>query len=101
MDADEIVSALSTLYSFGLSFIFCEFGERIEGQFIEINDVICELDWYTFPQNIQQMMPIILQCTQRPVELLAYGNFSCSRSTFKKVSKKGKQFEFHIFYWCI
>lgn len=79
------LSIAATLVAFGVVFIFCEFGERISVLSEEINDTICELDWYSFPLHMQRMMPMILLSTQRPITLTAYGGIGCNRTTFKKV----------------
>lgn len=73
------------LYVFGIIFIECEIGHHLSSEFDSINDAVYELDWNSYPDNIKRMMPIILQVTLEPVELSAYGNYACSRETFKRV----------------
>lgn len=75
-----------SIYSYGVVFIFCEFGEQIHSQFDEINDFICELDWFTFPLHIQRMMPMVFLSSQNPAKLSASGGIPCSRPTFKAAS---------------
>lgn len=75
-----------TLFSFAVVFMFCEFGEQLRRRFDEINNAICDLDWYTFPPHVQRMIPTILLSAQNPPELMAYGGVSSSRITFKAVS---------------
>lgn len=73
------------MYGFGFVFIYCEAGNQIAGKFDEVDEAFYNLEWDIFPEKIQKMMPIILHVTQQPVQLKAYGNFECSRNTFKKV----------------
>lgn len=80
--------AVKIFYSFGLLFVYCEIGERINSFFGEINDDFYELEWENFPLSIQRMMPTVLINTQQPVQLEAFGNFPCTRLTFKDVSSK-------------
>lgn len=80
------VSMAAAALSFGVVFMFCELGEELNGQTKEINDAMCELDWDSFPLNLQRMMPMILLTTQHPKELTAYGGTLCTRNTFKRVS---------------
>lgn len=48
------------IFSFAPVFMFCEVGEQLNSRSIQINDAIRQLDWDTFPHQVQQMMPIIL-----------------------------------------
>lgn len=80
------VFSVAALFSFGLVFMFCEFGEQLRTRSDEINDAICELDWDSFPLPTRRMMPIIISITQHPAELVAYGGCLCARNTFKRVS---------------
>lgn len=75
------------IFSFAPVFMFCEVGEQLNIRSMQINDAICELDWDTFPHQVQRMMPIILLTAQNPVKLEGYGGIICCRGTFKKVCK--------------
>ena len=67
-------------------FIFCHFGERASGESSEMGDEIYQrIDWYTFPLDIQRMIPTILIGAQEPVILRGFGNVTCTRDAFKKV----------------
>lgn len=79
-----VVSAKSS-FSFGLVFIYCEFGERVTARFHEVNDSFYEMDWHLFPIETQRMMPIILSLTQQTVQIQAYGNVPAVRATFNAV----------------
>lgn len=99
MEIDQYT--LSTLFevlveifwSISLIFIFCELGERVTDGFNELNDVICTLDWYTFPIKRQQMFQTILIAFQQPVIFQAFGSISCTRDVFKRVSSANKYFK--------
>lgn len=66
---------------------FCEFGEQLSGAFGEINEVYDQFNWYLFPHKAQRVFTTPLMVAQKPVELCAFGTVSCSRITFKRVSK--------------
>lgn len=75
------------LYIFGEVFLICEVGNHLNIKFETINKAFYDLDWNTFPDKIQRMMPPILHFSQEPVQLSAYGNYPCTRDMFKKVIK--------------
>lgn len=73
-------------WSFAFTLFFCEFGQRVTNEFEKLNDMIDELDWYTFPIEIQRMLPIIMIAAQEPVVIRGYGNIACVREVFGQVS---------------
>lgn len=73
------------LCSFVLIFIYCEFGERVNIGCEEIYDVICQLNWYSYPIEMQRMIPNILIATEQSVIVKGFGNCSCTRESLKKV----------------
>lgn len=74
------------LYAFGVMFIACEMGQRVNLAFNECNDIIDQFEWYSFPVEIQQMLSFIIHYTQQPVEIKCFGSAACDRETFKVVS---------------
>lgn len=72
-------------WSFFHVFMFCDFGENLSNGFDALNSEICNRNWYSFPIEIQRLLPIILVSTQKPVQLLGFGNIPCTRETFKVV----------------
>lgn len=66
--------------------MFCECGERVTKEFLEVNDRICQLKWYSLSIKMQRMLPNILLATQEPVVVQGFGNCSCTREAFKNVS---------------
>lgn len=81
-----IVMVMEVLCAFGWLLTSCEIGERFESKFNEIGNVIDQFKWYSFPIEVQQMLPIIILITQQPVTLEVFGSISCLRESFKKVS---------------
>lgn len=79
-----IMCVIEGLYVFGFILIFCEVGNQLADEFDTINGAVYKLNWKTYPNEIQRLMVIVLQVTQQPVQLAAYGNYPCSRETFKK-----------------
>lgn len=68
--------------------IFCtsEIGHRTTEAFSEVNNALDELDWYLYPTKIQRMLPTIMACAQKPVEINFFGSIASSREQFTKVS---------------
>lgn len=86
--ANLLIPVVIVWCAFGSIFIFCELGERLTGRFAEIDNEMCSSDWYTFPMDIQKMLPIILNGTQASVVLIGIGNISCTREAFKNVNQQ-------------
>lgn len=66
--------------------IFCESGERLTNQFMKINDGIFDSEWYTFSDDLQRKLPIIISGTRLPTYICGYGNILCTRDTCKSVN---------------
>ena len=58
----------------------------VTGSFADLNDAIYQLDWYTFPSEIQRMLPTLLMNAQQEVIIKGFGNMICKRETFKTVN---------------
>lgn len=69
-------------------FIFCEFGERVTNEYIDVDNEINQLDWYLYPLRIQQFMIMTIAGSAQPVVIRGYGNCLCTRESFKNVSHK-------------
>lgn len=74
-------------WSFIQIFIFCDTSERVTSHFREV-DMYYLCDWYAFPAVVRRMMPIIIVNTNKRVVISGYGNVSCTRETFNRVSKE-------------
>lgn len=72
-------------YTFAILFGACEFCQRINNAFSEIDNVIGQINFYRFPIKIIRMLPIILMAAQQPVGFKCFGSIWCSRETFEKV----------------
>lgn len=72
-------------WSLDLVFIICEFGERACNGFDKLYDETCQLDWYSFPIEVQGMLPIVMIATQQPVVIRGFGNIQCTRNVFNRV----------------
>lgn len=76
---------IEVFYAFGVMFMTCELGQRINIAFVECGEMVEQFDWYLFPAEIQRMQPMILNITQQPFELKCFGSTACDRDTFKSV----------------
>lgn len=74
-------------YAFAVMLITTEIGQRFNLAYAECNDMVEQFDWYLFPTDIQRMLPMILNFTQQPFEIICFGSAACDRNTFKSVSK--------------
>lgn len=73
-------------WAFMQIFLFCDFGQKVTDQFSEIDDMIYFSDWYTFPKEIQRILPTVLMTAQQPVILEGFANLKCTREAFNKVN---------------
>lgn len=64
--------------------LFCDCGDRVINRFSDI-DTYFLCNWHLYPTKIRRILPTIIQNTQLVVALEAYGNFPCSRDTYKRV----------------
>ena len=76
---------IQVTYAFGVMFVACELGQRLNLAFDECNDMIDQFNWYLFPAEIQRMLPLILNFMQQPVEIKCFGSTALDRETFKYV----------------
>lgn len=72
-------------WSFVNILFFCEFGKMVTGNFQDLDDIIFQWDWNSFPIEVQRMLPTILISTQKPIVLCGIANIVCDRESFKKV----------------
>lgn len=88
-----LILSLDMFVSFSLIVGICEFGERLSGNFNEINNVYYQFAWYLFPCNTKNMLSTLIMFAQKPVELRVFGSILCGRITLKNVSN-----EFHFLF---
>lgn len=83
------IELIFTLFRMVASFLFilfmCEFGETASDQFELFEDELNQSMWYTMPIEMQQLLLTFMSTTRRPAIFRGYGNFECTRETFKKV----------------
>lgn len=72
-------------YAFGFVFIVCELCQQFCDGFHKMDDVIGQFSWLSYPNEIQRLLPMLINSTQQPVDLKVFGSITCSRETFKKV----------------
>lgn len=73
-------------WSFVLIYMACDFGEAITTQYTAIDYSICECDWYSFPLEIQKMLPMVMMSTQKAMIVQVFGKVACTRETFNRVN---------------
>lgn len=75
------------IYAFGILLVVCELSERIVNAFGELSGVIDQCDWHLYPVEIQKLLPFLIMNTSKPIAIEYFGSLTCSRSSFKKVSR--------------
>lgn len=80
-----IVMAFEVFYSFVVVFITCELGQRLICEYADIEDVICQFDWYLLPLDIQKALTIIIFNAQQPVTIECFGSTNTNRESFQQV----------------
>lgn len=66
-------------------FLTCEVGHRCSSAFNEIYELECQLEWYRYPIEVQQIFRLITLNARKPMEIAFFGSSTCSREQFKKV----------------
>ena len=59
--------------------------DRLTSAFVGIDYGFDQLNYYLFSTEIQQILPIIMMNTQKPVVFQCFGTASMCRESFKKV----------------
>lgn len=80
-----IEMVFEVFYSFCVVFVSCEMGERLINEYEDIEFVICQLDWYLLPLEIQQMLTTIIINAQHPVTIECFGSTNVNRESFMQV----------------
>lgn len=73
------------MWSFVLMYFTCELGQSVDNQFDTLSDEIYESDWYLLPQELQQMLVMVITSAQESVPIRSFGNIKCTRDSFKRV----------------
>lgn len=85
-----IVSMSELLVSTGLLLASCELAGRVSIGFEDLNDLMNQFDWYSFPREVQQMLPVVMLNAQQTICFKCFGSHLCNRETFKKVRFRNK-----------
>lgn len=78
-------SLLILLWGFFAVFFFCECGTILTNRFATFDYELWQCNWHLFPFKMQRILPLVMSNTQHPATLYSYGNFECTRDTFKRV----------------
>lgn len=78
---------VEVFYQFGAVFVVCEIGEKLKNIFNQIDKSFGQLKWYSFPINVQHVLPIVIANVQQESTIKCFGSFPCARETFEKVNK--------------
>lgn len=62
----------------------CDIADRVTVRFDRTN-IYEHCEWYTFPIDVQRLLPILIHNAQTSPVIKAFGNIDCSRETFKLV----------------
>lgn len=81
------IPLVQLIWSYLDIFVYCNFGESVTDEFIEIYNGVCQLDWYLIPMEFRKCLPYIMLITHEPVILHGFGQFLCTREAFKNVSR--------------
>lgn len=82
-----LVLICQIFWSFIGIFAACEFASLQSQAFDDINGKLNALDWYEYPIELWQMLPILIAAAQQPVGICIIGSIFCNRVTFKKVGR--------------
>lgn len=80
-----VVPIFLVFWAFTFIFLYCELGKAVTDEFINFDEDLCQCKWYLLSADIQRMMIIFMNDSQQPVLLHGFGNFTCTRDSFKNV----------------
>lgn len=87
IDPSLLAISISTgVWAYVYFFVFCNLGETVGTGFDASYNLICQYEWYLFPANIQQILPIIMNAMQDEIHIDGFGNLSITRESFKRVN---------------
>lgn len=80
-----VVLFVEAIYAFGCLLIISELCQRLTNGFGEVNEMINEIDWISFPTEIQGLLPMFIAISQLAIDFKVFGSITNSRETFKQV----------------
>lgn len=79
---------VSNACQFSWIYLLCNNGEVVTSRFHEISVAIFQSSWHLFPMELQRIMPIVLNYSQKEIHMAELGGFACTREVFKRVCIK-------------
>lgn len=89
-------SIFGCFISLSTSFVLCYSGSRGSQTLISCGDAAYNVDWYSYPVNMQKITQLLIQRSQRTTRFKGLKILSCTIETFGKVSTKKINF---VFFW--
>lgn len=83
--ASGVKSGISFVVDMIWLFCCCHFGFQVTERFDNIKDTVYQLQWYTYPTNIQKDLQLIIASSQRSIHIEGFCNTRCTRDKFTKV----------------
>lgn len=78
------------LWSFGLTLMECEFGDRVTNRFCIFANELQQCEWYLFSIKTQQMLAITILNAQQSIMFRGSANTKFTRKSFTKVINSSK-----------
>lgn len=78
---------VASSFSLTLTFVYFYLGQQFHTQTMALSDEIYEVKWYQYPCSIQRFVPLMIQRSQRPFYLSAYGITTLNLENFVGVSR--------------
>lgn len=73
-------------------FFACECGTIVCTQFARFDYELWQCTWYQFPIEMQRILVLVMSNIQNPATIYSYGNFECTRDSFKRVIQTANYF---------
>lgn len=84
--ATLLTPMLITLWVIVLIILTCEYGERLTNQYDSFYDGFTQCDWYLFPLEVQQFLPLVISNIQQPAAIQGYAQTVYRREFCKMVT---------------
>lgn len=81
----------SGLGATSIVFFASEAGQRFSIAFFQFENMANILNWYSFPNKVQRILPLIIFNVQQPIEIKFFGSAVCGREQFKKVNRSNER----------
>lgn len=64
------------------NYVTCNYSTNVVEKVNTIGDTVFDAHWYKFPALEQKFMSLVIQRTQKSVQLTGFGIITCSKSTY-------------------